>query len=500
MMTFASPFVLGIAAAAALVIAGLHLLSVRRPPELLLPTARFLPATEVRAVSRTRTPSDLLLLLLRVGALLAAGFALAGPRFTTTRAERVALVGVEPGVLADTAAVRRLLATDVLTANARVVLVAESLSAPTGTMLASYDAAQLFPRAIQLAARTVRDDLAVDSLALIVLRAHSTGSDSAWSAWRSAWPGSVVTYSPPADASQPPPRRVARRVVLVPVAAVDGTPTNGSPRDGMPPDDVVEASFRWHAARVNHNDRSASDTAVVVDSIFLSRIPSRQFAPRDGSLPGRVSIYWPLDGAPNMGAAINGTPANGATTGQWRGWQAAPAGDTASALVAGGIAMMGGWPVAQFGRWNAFVDVDTSPNTEADTLAPRWQPFAWWSDGRVAAIEQYAGKGCERTVAVMVAQGHDILLSPAANGLFDRLLAPCKHPASVAIAALSLRTASGTTLAPASAFRGGDPDDIMGGATPNRVVRWIPSLLLALSLVALVAEWRVRRIANAPSI
>ncbi len=479
-MSFAAPFVLGIAAAAALVLAGLHLLSVRRPPVLLLPTARFLPANEVRAVSRTRTPSDLLLLLLRVAVLLAAGFALAGPRFHSPRDRRVAVVAIEPGVVADTAAVRRLLATDALVADARLVVVAESLSAPTATMYASYDAAQLFPRAIHVAARLVQEDPSIDSLALIVLRAKPPTEDRAWWAWRAAWPGRVVTYSPRVDAVATVTRRVVRRVVVVPRAGDAGS------ANGMPDDDIVEASFRWHAARVNHAEGVVSDSALV-DSIFFSRDASPSVASRTALRPGQVRITWPLNGAPRTGAA------NVATEGRWSGWRAAPVGDTATALVAGGMAILGTWSVAQFGSWKPAANAATPANMDTANIAGRVQPLAWWSDGRVAAIEEYVAQGCERTVAVVAAQGQDILLSPSANAFFDRLLAPCRQPSSVAIAALNVRTVLGGALAPASALHARRRDDAGDATAANTWVRWIPSLLLAISLAALLLEWRARR-------
>src|SRR5687768_17892044 len=65
-----------------LVAVALHFLSVRKPPAMILPTARFVAARDVRAVSRSTRPSDLLLLLLRVLALWCAAVALAGPRWT----------------------------------------------------------------------------------------------------------------------------------------------------------------------------------------------------------------------------------------------------------------------------------------------------------------------------------------------------------------------------------------------------------------------------------
>ena len=81
MISFAMPWLFGGALAAALAITALHFLSVRQPRVLLLPTARFVPERDARAVARQAKPSDLLLLLLRVIALLAAGAAAAGGLF-----------------------------------------------------------------------------------------------------------------------------------------------------------------------------------------------------------------------------------------------------------------------------------------------------------------------------------------------------------------------------------------------------------------------------------
>ena len=108
MIGFALPWVLGVALAGVLAISALHLLSVRRPPELLLPTARFLPDRDVRAVSRTRTPSDVLLLAVRIGALVAAGLAAAIPAWTSRARERVVMVVADGGVVHDTVAMRAL--------------------------------------------------------------------------------------------------------------------------------------------------------------------------------------------------------------------------------------------------------------------------------------------------------------------------------------------------------------------------------------------------------
>ncbi|MBL0170658.1 MAG: hypothetical protein IPP90_07985 [Gemmatimonadaceae bacterium] len=106
MMTLGMPLVFTGAIAGALAITALHLLSVRRPPELWLPTARFLPERTVRAISRTRHPSDVWLLLLRIVALLLAGLAAAAPRWQGGSGARVVLVVRDAGVTDDSLAMR----------------------------------------------------------------------------------------------------------------------------------------------------------------------------------------------------------------------------------------------------------------------------------------------------------------------------------------------------------------------------------------------------------
>ena len=78
-MTFSAPWAFGIAVAASIATVLWHLISTQRPERALLPTARFVPAGEAQAISRTVRPTDLLLLALRLLALLLLGAAFAGP-------------------------------------------------------------------------------------------------------------------------------------------------------------------------------------------------------------------------------------------------------------------------------------------------------------------------------------------------------------------------------------------------------------------------------------
>ncbi|NBW64316.1 hypothetical protein EBR44_00880 [bacterium] len=91
-MTFAAPWAFGIAVAASIATVLWHLISTQRPERALLPTARFVPAGEAQAISRTVRPTDLLLLALRLLALLLLGAAFAGPRFASSREGMVRVI------------------------------------------------------------------------------------------------------------------------------------------------------------------------------------------------------------------------------------------------------------------------------------------------------------------------------------------------------------------------------------------------------------------------
>ena len=112
---------------------------------------------------------------------------------------------------------------------------------------------------------------------------------------------------------------------------------------------------------------------------------------------------------------------------------------------------------------------------------PDGQAIAWWSDGRPAAAERTSGAGCVRTVHIGLPQAGDAVLRPAFQRLVRDLIVPCGwHDARALTGAeqtalLAERAASGVQ-APVPA------------ASPL-----IRRLLLLLALLALGAEWWVRR-------
>ncbi|MEP6905130.1 MAG: BatA domain-containing protein, partial [Gemmatimonadales bacterium] len=72
-MTFLAPAFLWGAIAVAAGIVALHFIVTRQPRASVLPTARFVPDSPATAIVRDARPSDLLLMLLRVLVVLAAG-------------------------------------------------------------------------------------------------------------------------------------------------------------------------------------------------------------------------------------------------------------------------------------------------------------------------------------------------------------------------------------------------------------------------------------------
>ncbi|HEX4681993.1 MAG TPA: BatA domain-containing protein, partial [Gemmatimonadaceae bacterium] len=95
-MTFLAPGYLFASIAVAAVIVGLHFIVTQQPRASILPTARFVPDTRATTIAPANWPSDLLLLLLRLLTILAAGTALARPVLRPGRqpSARVVLVDV----------------------------------------------------------------------------------------------------------------------------------------------------------------------------------------------------------------------------------------------------------------------------------------------------------------------------------------------------------------------------------------------------------------------
>lgn len=283
MPTFVTPWVFGAAVAASLVVTGLHLLSVRTPPPLMLPTARFVPDGEARAVARQPRLNDVLLLILRVCALLAAGAALAGIRWQRTTANELRLVVADARWQQDSvwrdSVVRALSADDALVD----VAFADGVERDAGASLVA---------AIRRATLLTAQHPTLARVHLTVVLPPRATSVAGFDAWRTQWPGHVrVTSRGAMDSSL---TEADSTGVLVDVI-------------GAARDDIVQAAFAGGdgvrgGGRTVRILRGADDTS--------------------GAAGDGLVVRWPVSGVP-------------------QGWEPVPSGDTVGALVANGEVLVG---------------------------------------------------------------------------------------------------------------------------------------------------------------
>jgi peptidoglycan hydrolase-like protein with peptidoglycan-binding domain len=251
MPSFVLPWVFGAAVAASVGVVALHLLSVRTPTVLVLPTARFVVAGEARAVARQPRLNDVALLLLRVLALLAAGAALAGIRWSESRASRLRLVMVDDALRADSAwrdSVTQALSRDDALVEVRYT---PGLGDDPGTAIVAATR-----RAAQLTARVP----SLSVVELTVVLPSTAGTMAGYAAWRRAWPGAV-------------------QAVLHPVAAAEPIEGSGAARvRGGDRDDVVAAAF---ATPVGASVPVLIERGRTVDAVDRELV-----------------VRWPADGVP----------------------------------------------------------------------------------------------------------------------------------------------------------------------------------------------------------
>lgn len=393
-MSFLAPWALVAGAAAALGVVALHLLTTRRPPEAPLPTARFVPEAEVRAVARTSRPTDLLLLALRALAVLALGAAFAkpaldapGPSVRTVFAIERTRGGVEGPMFA---AARDLVRARAAVGDAFVVFdtAARVMARSTlDTLTQDADAprvATLSPMLV--AARDAAAGIArgADSIRLVVVSTLPPESiDAATLAWRTAWPGRIELV------------RIAGAADTLPAPVVDLR----SPLLDDPLSPAVAALPRArgaHPVRIVRGVASEADTAWLAGTagvvVAWALVPDE----REASVHPDAVIAW------------------------------------------GGIAGDAPTLVAPLGRLDAGVG----------------RVIARWRDGSAAATEHRVGRGCLRTVGVGLPLAGDLTLRSPFQHFFAAMVAPCGGHRSAAIpdSLLSWLTGAGA-LAPAATLQ-----------------------------------------------
>ena len=436
MIAVGSPWILGTAAAGALVTVVLHFLSVRRPPVLLLPTARFLPMRPVRAVSRSARPSDLWLLLIRVSALLLMGIALAGVTWNSGLVTHGRVIVVDRRINAAQlsqlrarvgAIMRGRAAGDTATrvvvvdSTARVLSVSEMRAFRAESLLAiggTTSLSAMLLAGVRAASVLVRDERNVDSVELVLVTPLIRSvQDAAFQSARSMWPGRVRVIDVAVDAGSADSTRRAPGAVLV------GTASSNAVRSAF----AARGVLRSDSARTPSKDSKTQST--------------------NGAIT-QTLIEWPEAGIP-------------------RGWTPAVA-DTNGALIARGRALV--WP---------FVRTSRAP----DSLLLRARPIAWWSDGAVAAIETKTDNGCLKQVGVAVRSSSDVLQGEGARPLLSALSAPCGGEVDArALSDNARKLIEGPrNAAPASAF-----------TVANSARTPFASIMLLFALLLLALEWWMR--------
>lgn len=446
MPVLTQPLYMLVAGAAAIVVVALHLLAWRRPTPVRFPTARFVPPSAVRAVSRALRPSDLLLLAVRVLALLLAGLALARPAVTASPrgAARVLVIDASRRVTSVQAAIDSARAhaggADELSwvrvdSVARVY--ADSVPDARSTARGALGAGMV--AAVREALRLARTR---DSVEIVVVSPFAAES---WSAamprLRAEWGGAL-------------------RVVRMPIAQGDagaGAALRARAAAVLPPlDDPIGAAF-----------------ALAIDSAVPAIRVTRE-APTAGDSAwargGGVLVWWPRASAGD--GARSGTSAA-----------------TADVAI---LASAWGSVAGHF--------------APLDRATPAGEAILRWSDGAVAASEHPLANGCMRTVAVSVPESGDEVLRPGFVRLVRSLAEPCGGGGAFAVpdsvladwaagagmdAGASAVNASVTEVRPrtgeaGAGVRARDAESRPHSPTITR------ALLLAVALLLLL-EWWLRR-------
>ena len=434
-MTFLSPVFLWAAIAAAAGIVALHFLVTKQPRASILPTARFVPDSPATATARDARPSDLLLMLLRVIVVLAAGAALAKPIMKPSREplRKVFLLDVSRAVANSKEAADSVIAHygdgDLIVAfdsAARVTGPAfrDSLSAATVS-----DARGNLSAGLIAAFRAASDLRQADSVELVIVspllaEEHDAATDSI----RKLWPGRarIIRGGAKTDSSSFAAAGSSQPALSVETDATDPLGVSVS---------LAAKTRTPMAARIV---RSATLTAE--DSTWMI----------EGD---RALILWPVAERPRF--AITRAPAD----------------------VSGGVATREARVVSAFQRRWSF---------SADSVRGS-RVIARWADGQPAVVEKKMGLGCIRSAAIPIPAAGDLVIRPEFVRLVEAIAGPCGErlsPTPVAAPVIA-SLAGGGRLATGMAFAA--REDVASPLAP-----W----LFGIALAAAVGELFARRMSR----
>lgn len=398
-MSFLAPLSLALGAAVAVAVVVLHLLTTRRPPPVVLPTARFVPPGEARAVARSKRPTDVPLMLLRMLAALLVGAAFARPVMDAAGPSVRTVVLLERSRAVADAPAAAAIAREQVGEGGAIVVFGDSAREVMGD---SLDAARPAANAGSLSAAFVaargaaaRIAPGADSLRLVVVSPLVAGSvDAATATLRAGWPGRIEL----------------RRVAAVSDTARGATAELLTPLDDDP---LAPAMQRLGAVRGAHAVRVQRGAWRAADSAWAA----------DGA--GRVLIAWParFEGAPApLGVTAFGSPR---------------AADDAPVRTL--VAPLARMPLGEPGAGDRVI--------------------ARWNDGSPAALQRGIGEGCVRMVGVGVPLAGDLTLREPFMGFLEALAEPCEglvgEPLDESMLGW-LGSDDGTPLAPARSLAAAD--------------------------------------------
>lgn len=369
-MTFLAPGFLVAALAVAAAIVALHFIVTRQPRAAMLPTARFVPDTPATTVARARRPSDLLLMLLRVLLVLAAGAGMAKPVLTPRRGAqaRVILADVSRSTR-DTIAIRDSVRAVYQNGDA-VVVFDSSARALSGDISAGIDSFRPTIRRGNLSAALIAALRAgsslrerADSLELVVVSPFASEElDAVTDSIRKLWPGKA-------------------RLVRMGQPAVDTENVTGKLEITTDVNDPLRITATLAG-------KSETGNALIVRSVAEELQPLNK--------PGPL-IHWPASPRPRFAVPR-------------------AAKDTVGGVMAGEAAVV-----------SAFERQWTYP---PDSLRGG-EVIARWVDGEPAAIEKPDGAGCRRSIAIPVNPVGDLVIRKEFVRLVASLSRPCAQTTSL---------------------------------------------------------------------
>ena len=458
-MTFLAPGFLFASFAVAAAIVALHFIVTRQPRAAILPTARFVPDTRATTVAPARRPSDLLLMLLRVLLVLAAGGGLAKPVLAPSRGPeaRVILVDVSRSAR-DTIAIRDSVRAIYRNGDAVVAfdssarMIAGSVGDTLGSLRPTTRRGNLSAALIAAlrAGSSLRDH--ADSLELLIVSPFAKEEfDAATDTVRRLWPGRarlVRLVSPATD--------TAASASSLTISAAPDDPlsvTVALARATATASGLIDRGAIPSERRGMSSEEAAAASPAARPGGAASRQASKQARASEGDIPRRSAaplIEWPAQTRPRL--ATQRTVY-----------------DTVGGVMAGDAVV-----VATLGRQWTF---------PPDSLRGA-EVIARWVDGEPAAVEKPDGAGCVRSVAIPVTPVGDLVI---------------RHDFVRFVASLSRPCSQVTSLIPA------DPDVIAslerkGGLAPRAAFQPLTDAhselapwLFALALAAAIAELFVRR-------